>query len=116
MNKAELLRTRWKTAQLIRIGNRNKNALKWSPNETEEHINMKFQIAKYLLKNNEEFYCEAIFANGSGRCDILAADRQICLEVVNSETEISIAKKRAKYPLPVIFVNASQEFDEKLIN
>lgn len=115
MNQVQLMRKRNEVAQLIRPMNRHKDVLKWSPNETEAHISMKFEICKYLKQQGEEFYTEAIFADGSGRADVIAADRGLIIEVVDSEGAMSKLAKICKYPLPVIFVSAKQAFTEKLI-
>ena len=37
-----------KVSRLLRASNRNRNAFRWSTSETEEHIDMKFQICKQL--------------------------------------------------------------------
>ena len=114
MNQLEKLKTRNKIRQLIRISNRHKDVLRWSSNETENHLNMKFKICKYLKKKGIEFYSEAILNNGL-RCDIISADEEKIIEVVNSETEKSIARKKKVYPLEVVFVDAYQDFREELI-
>ena len=117
MNQIELMRNRNEIAQLIRIGNRHKNVLRWGSGETDEHIQMKLEICKYLKKLGEEFYTEPIFVDGSGRADIIASDRRQIIEVYNTETEKSLKEKKNKYPsgLEIIFVNANQKFNEKLI-
>ncbi len=115
MNKKELLLRRNKIKNLIRISNRHRNVLKWSSKETDEHIDMKLAICKYLKENGLEYYCEAIFEKSRLRADIVVADRELIIEVVDSETEESKERKRTSYPLPVIFVDANQEFSEKLI-
>ena len=114
MNQQTLLRQRNSVANLIRTMNRHKNCLKWSSNETDDHIKMKLEICKYLKQNNIEFYTEAIFHSGL-RADIVDADRLYCIEIVNTESEESIMRKRKDYPLPIIVVNANQEFNEKLV-
>ncbi len=115
MNKRDLLIKRNRIRQLIRVSNRNKNVLKWGANETDEHIQMKLEICKYLKRENQEFYTEAIFENNQGRADIVWADKGIIIEVINSETEKSTKEKDKKYPLDVIFVDADQVFEPELI-
>jgi len=115
MNQRELLRRRNNIRQLIGIMNRNRNMLKWSSNETDNHINMKLEICKYLKKMGKEFYTEAIFVRSMGRADIINADDAIIYEVYQTESQKSLELKAKKYPLEVIFVNANQEFNEKLI-
>jgi len=95
--------------------NRNRNVLKWSSNETENHINMKFNICKYLKKMGKEFYTEAILVGGKGRADIINADDAVIYEVVQTESKKSLQLKANKYPLEVRFVKANQEFNEKLL-
>lgn len=102
--------------QMIEMSNRHKNVLKWGSGETDKHIQMKLEICKYLKKQGEEFYTEAIFVGGKGRGDIVVADREIIIEILDSEREESIITKQYKYPLSLITVKADQEFNEKLIN
>jgi len=115
MNQRELFRRRNQVRQMIGIMNRNRNVLKWSSNETENHINMKFNICKYLKKMGKEFYTEAIFVGGKGRADIVDADSAIIYEVYQTESKKSLELKSKKYPLPVLYVKANQEFNPKLI-
>ena len=114
MNQRDRIMERSRIRNLIRLGNMHKNVLRWSSNETDAHIEMKFKICKYLRKQKIEFYTEAIFKTGL-RADILNVDEGVVYEVVNSEKETSIQKKREYYPLPIIFINANQEFNELLI-
>jgi len=95
--------------------NRVKNALRWGSGETDATILMKLEVCKYIKSLGEEFYTEAIFNDETGRADIIWSDRQLIIEVVDSEKEKSIRKKITKYPLPIIWVNANQKFHEKLI-
>ena len=48
MNKRDLQLQRNNVAQLLRVSNRNRNVLKWSPNETIDHI------SQNLTTDNEE--------------------------------------------------------------
>jgi len=114
MNKTELMEQRNSVKRLIRIMNRNKNCLKWGSNETNEHIQMKLEICKYLKKQKIEFYTEAIFENGD-RADIVNADSGIIYEVYQTEKIESLEKKSKKYPLEVRYIKAGQEFKEELI-
>jgi len=115
MNQRELFRRRNQVRQMLGIMNRHRNVLKWSSNETEKHINMKYNICKYLRKMKKEFYTEAIFVGGKGRADVINADDAIIYEVYQTESKKSLEMKAKKYPLEVIFVNANQEFKEELL-
>ncbi len=115
MNKRDLQEKRNKIANLIRVSNRNCNVLKWSSNETEEHINMKFNICKQLKKWNHHFYTEAIFADSGLRADVIDADTGVVYEVWHTESEESLLRKAALYPLEVRFIHAAQTFEEKLL-
>ena len=115
MNQLQLFRVRNQVRQLIEPSNRHQGSLNWGAKETDEHIQMKLEICKYLKRMGEEYYTEAILVGRKSRCDIISADRQLIIEVVNSESEASTIAKEAKYPLPVVFVNANQEFRMELI-
>jgi len=117
MNKRDMMIKRNYVAIQIRLMNRHKNALKFSKSESDPHIQMKLEICKWLKRNNKEFYTEAIFNDGSGRADVINADDEIIYEVYNSEKEKSLLEKSNKYPecFEIIFVDANQLFNEKLI-
>ena len=46
MSRYAVQEQRNKVSRLLRTSNRNRNAMRWSKNETEEHIDMKFAICK----------------------------------------------------------------------
>ena len=115
MTSLAILRKRNEISQLVRLSNRHRNVLRWSPTESDVHLFMKLQICAYLRKQDTDFMTEAIFEKGEGRADIIVLDQGICIEVVESETEKSRLQKENKYPLPIIFVDAKAPFSEKLI-
>ena len=102
-------------SRLLRISNRNRNALRWGSNETDEHITMKFNICKTLKEWGHEFYTEAIFDDTGLRADVIDADEGIVYEVVSSEEKESIERKKSLYPLEVRVIDADQEFTPKLL-
>ena len=102
-------------SRLLRTSNRNRNAFRWSSNETKAHIDMKFAICKKLKEWGHEFYTEAIFEPSGLRADVIDADEGIIYEVVNTEGVESIAKKKGMYPLEIRVVNANQKFSEELL-
>jgi hypothetical protein len=104
-----------KISRLLRTSNRNRNAFRWSTNETKAHIDMKFAICRKLKEWGHEFYTEAIFEPSGLRADVIDADEGIIYEVVNTEGVESIAKKKGMYPLEIRVVNANQKFSEELL-
>jgi hypothetical protein len=104
-----------KISRLLRTSNRNRNAFRWSTNETKAHIEMKFAICRKLKEWGHEFYTEAIFEPSGLRADVIDADEGIIYEVVNTEGVESIAKKKGMYPLEIRVVNANQKFSEELL-
>ena len=104
-----------KVSRLLRMSNRNRNALRWSSNETKAHIDMKFQICKKLKEWGHEFYTEAIFEPSGLRADVIDADEGIIYEVVNTEGVESLIRKQSRYPLEIRVVNANQKFSEELL-
>jgi len=104
-----------KVSRLLRMSNRNRNALRWSSNETKAHIEMKFAICKQLKEWGHEFYTEAIFDDSGLRADVIDADEGIIYEVVNTENNESLVRKGRHYPLEIRVVNANQRFTEGLL-
>ena len=102
-------------SRLLRTSNRNRNAMRWSNNETEAHIDMKFKICKQLKKWGHEFYTEAVFDDTGLRADVIDADTGVIYEVVNTEDSASIMRKSRHYPLEIRVVNAHEKFSEELL-
>lgn len=82
-----------------RIGNK-KGFIKYYPNNTDEHEDVKWKICKKLIKNKFDVYTECRFKNNKGRADIVAIKNGIgyIVEIVTSENQKSIVEKRNKYP------------------
>jgi len=112
---SEKQKKRNKVSRLLRTSNRNRNAFRWSSNETKAHIDMKFAICKKLKEWGHEFYTEAIFEPSGLRADVIDADEGIIYEVVNTESSESLVRKQARYPLEIRIVNANQKFSEELL-
>jgi len=104
-----------RVSRLLRMSNRNRNAFRWSANETKAHIDMKFAICKTLKDWGHEFYTEAVFDSSGLRADVIDADEGIIYEVVNTESASSIARKKHHYPLELREINANQKFTEALM-
>ena len=102
-------------SRLLRMSNRHRNVLRWSHNETVEHISMKFEICMKLKKWGHEFYTEAIFDDSGLRADVIDADTGVVYEVYQTEGIKSLKKKAQFYPLEVRFVDANQQFEEKML-
>ncbi len=83
---------------LIRLGNRKINEVRFSKSETQAHISKKVEICCKLTKQEKHFITEGIFKDGSGRCDILILDDFKVVEIVCSEKEESIIRKKQDYP------------------
>ena len=117
MNKIQLHRMESWVRDSIEINQRHKGCLFWNPDETEAHLNMKFEICKQLSKWKHEFYSEAIFTHGRGRADVIDASAGIIYEVKASESDESLALKKAKYPqeFELRIVDAKAKFNEKLL-
>lgn len=113
MNRRQLFERRNKVRQLIRISNRNRDCLKWDVSESEEHVNKKFEVCKWLKKQGKEFYTEAILLDGQ-RCDVISADDAEIIEVVHTESLDSIEAKRRSYPLPIRVVRVGEVVQEVL--
>ena len=115
MNRYAVQEQRNKVSRLLRTSNRNRNAMRWSKNETEAHIDMKFAICKQLKEWGHEFYTEAVFEPSGLRADVIDADTGIVYEVHNTEPTDSLVRKAQNYPLEVRFVDANVDFEEKML-
>ena len=112
---SQVQKKRKEVSRLLRTSNRNRNAFRWSSNETKAHIDMKFAICRKLKEWGHEFYTEAIFEPSGLRADVIDADEGIIYEVVNTEGSESLVRKQARYPLEIRIVNANQKFSEELL-
>ena len=75
------------------------NCVRINPHNSHEHELTKFLICEKLIKDGYEVITEAKFTGNRGICDILAIkDEVFIIEVLNSETEVRLNQKRAKYP------------------
>ena len=112
---SQVQKKRNEVSRVLRTSNRNRNAVRWSSNETKAHIDMKFAICRKLKEWGHEFYTEAIFEPSGLRADVIDADEGIIYEVVNTEGSESLVRKQARYPLEIRIVNANQKFSEELL-
>ena len=110
----ERFESRRHVANLLRVSNRKVNVFRWGVNETDAHINRKFEICKVLKKIGHHFYTEAIFKSGL-RADVIDADECVAYEVYSTESSDSLKKKRKNYPIEVRFIDANEEFYEDMI-
>lgn len=120
MNKKQLFEKRREALQEIRFSNKSGsyvNHFRGSPNETDEHIDMKYQVWKQLRRWGFDCLVEPIFENNPGRADILDLDNHICYEIGKSETEVMAARKKGYYPamFDIRFVDANKTFTEKML-
>lgn len=85
--------------------------------ESDEHIDMKYQVWKQLRKWKHDCIVEPIFENYPGRCDVLDLNTCIIYEVVRSETEKRLAAKDDYYPplFEIRKVDANKPFNEKML-
>ena len=111
MNKQQLSRDRWEVLKKVRISNRVKNVVRLGKNLSYEHEVTKFNVAWYCKQQGWEYVTEAIFADGSGRADVLILDTDTVVEVIKSEKKVCCIDKSKKYPVEtVIIVDANHEF------
>ena len=85
--------------------------------ESEAHMDTKYRIWKALRRMGHDVIVEPIFTTGD-RADVLDLTSGVIYEVVNSETDASIEKKRNKYPWPfeIRKIDAMKTFRESDIN
>jgi hypothetical protein len=104
----------------IRPGNQSgshRNCFRGAPGaETDEHLDMKYNVWKTLRKWKHEVMVEAIFNNGK-RADIIDLSTCIIFEITYSETEEMLAEKTLAYPeiFEIRRIDAKLPFNEKLL-
>jgi len=98
MNKKQRLYNRNYFLNLVEIGNRKTNCLRWSSNETKEHILKKLEICMDLKKKGEDFITEVIFVGRKARADVLSLDDGSIYEILKSEDIEKAKKKEIYYP------------------
>lgn len=74
-------------------------------NNTLIHELAKFLVCWEEMNNGNDVITEAIFKNGC-RADVYLPEKELAIEIVNTETDASIEKKETIYPCEVIFLNA----------
>ena len=112
---SKIQKKRYAISGLLRMSNRHRNVMRWSPNETIEHVSRKFEIFFQLKKWGHEFYTEAIFEPSGLRADVIDADTGVVYEVYQTEGMESLKKKAMFYPLEVRFINANEDFTEEML-
>jgi len=120
MNKLELMQFRNKCMQkLDRAYRPTRNVIRFSHTETIEHYLQKCKVCYELKKMNIEFVCEARFYEGT-RADIYVIDKDLAIEVLHTEKNENLEKKRKEYPCWVVGIRTKEEVTpekvEKLIN
>jgi len=82
---------------LVKPSNRKLNEVRISSSESVIHQDKKKEICEELKENNIDFITEAMFITG-GRADILVLEDFTAIEIVHSESDESIEKKKESYP------------------
>jgi len=81
--------------------NRDINKFKDAVNNTDLHELVKYMKYRDLRKAGHDVVAEARFAYGRGRADIFDITEGIAYEVVMTEKEESILRKKQRYPVPI---------------
>jgi len=94
--------------ELDKAYDRTQNVIKWGSKENFEHFSAKCKLGYYFKRNSSNFVCEAILTNSRGRIDLFNISNSVCYEIISSEKEESIEKKREKYPCIIIALKAEE--------
>lgn len=121
LNAFDKYKRRKQTLQLLdSCYNRDINKFKDANNNTDIHDLVKYLVFRELKKQGHEVIVEARFLYNKGRADILDLTERIVYEIVMTEKEESILRKKQDYPLPLEVINAKEyisknKFIKKLI-
>lgn len=88
---------------------RHRNCIRINSGNTLEHELEKTRICMKLREEEHSFLCEAITQDRKCRCDVVDITGGVCYEIVNSESEESIVKKKGTYPFPIEIIRVGKE-------
>ena len=97
--KKQILHEQGVLRLLSDVRNKDINKVKLSAANTWKHEQKKCEICYNLLKEGKRFVTEAVFSKGLGRADVLNISDSVAIEIVCSESEESLIRKKAKYPI-----------------
>jgi len=101
--KNDFLREYFKTTFNIRENRFNENC-----HNSDEHEVEKLRIYLLHRRLNHDVVTEIPFLNGSGRADVVCLTCEEAYEIVESESEASIERKKKDYPIPINVVVARE--------
>ena len=113
MARIKILQNRREVANTIRFSNRKVNCFVISSSEKIEHQDRKFKVFQFLRNQNKDVYVEPILLSGL-RPDLIDADEKVIFEIVNTEKEESLIKKKKDYPFEVRIIRCSDKWSEKI--
>lgn len=91
LNKRELNLHSKKYENVVRVHHQN----------TLEHEQAKLKVCYYLQSQDRSYMTECKFVKG-GRADIVDLSRGVIYEILHTEKESNIEKKKLKYPFPIV--------------
>ena len=107
-------KTELRNLRLLDIAyNKGVNKVKFAKNNTYKHELIKAIVCYILLKRGYKLVTEARFTNGL-RADVIDLSNSICYEVVCSEREASMMKKKKDYPISIEFIKSNIYKDKSL--
>ena len=120
LNKLKLMEFRNSCMQkLDRAYRPTRNVVRFSHTETMDHYMQKCKVCYELRKMDLEFVCEARFYEGT-RADIYVLDKDLAIEILHTEKDENLEKKRKEYPCFVNGIRTTEEVTfervEKLVN
>lgn len=84
--------------------------------ESKAHFLKKCEVCWKLKELGYHFYVEARFLQNKGRADVLVLENGgIAIEIVASESQLSIDAKRLRYPVTIVNLPLDMEFQEEML-
>lgn len=93
----EVERNRKDTRTLIVTASQ-RNSVKCTSGETEDHMKTKCDLAMYAWSNKLEFFTEVEMKQINGRIDFVISDWKLFIEVFKTETRESLLEKKKRLP------------------
>ncbi len=105
--------------QLVRLSSRKLNLIRNGKNEGKDHRLLKTKVCLRFIDVGTDFLTECIIDKIGTRCDILVPELFLVIEIVDTESDESLKRKREKYEsvgLKMLFLRTGNVLTRKVYN
>lgn len=110
LKKGDFIQVDWRLKQ-----NNKLNVINFSTkSESKRHYLKKSEVCYFLKLLNEPFWTEARI-NVESRADIYLPEKEVAIEILETEKESNLEEKMKKYGCRIVGINTLQELDLEMI-